>query len=312
MDRKLLVIILILSFVNVGGLAYITFQKQAAPYVQTKNPEKLRELANALTTRGLYPEAALTLRRYLNDAENLADEQRASILYNIANILEEKVQDYRSALATYEEIRSLYPNFSLKSEVNKRAVACLDRMGLSLDAKNLMDETAKVPSQAKAVKPEEVLAQIGNKQITKEDLESEIRMMPATIQKELANDKSKRKALLNSLVAQELMLGKAAARNLDKDPEILKMTEKSRQMFMVQKLLSEEIQKSLAADKVDLASYYEAHKDHFTKNGKTLSFEEAKPYIEQDIVAQKQDEIVGRMVDEQKKLQAVKVFEDRM
>ena len=90
--------------------------------------DRMREFANELYGRFLFEQAAEEYRYYL-DHYSLPAAERANITYRIADIFFERLHDYENALAEFLKIKTLYPESEIVGEVNKKIIACLERLG---------------------------------------------------------------------------------------------------------------------------------------------------------------------------------------
>jgi len=91
------------------------------------SPDKKRELANVLYNQQLYPQAVSEYQDYLN-RYSLPENEQANIMYMIANIYFDRLNDYENALSYYLRIKYLFPVSNLQAEVSKRIVECLERL----------------------------------------------------------------------------------------------------------------------------------------------------------------------------------------
>ncbi|HDZ12663.1 MAG TPA: hypothetical protein ENH53_10680, partial [Bacteroidetes bacterium] len=108
-----------------------------------RNPDKVREYANALYNQQLYPQAIQEYQHYLN-TYNISQGEQANITYTIANIYFDRLHDYQNALANYLKIKQFYPESNLQKEVNKKIVASLERLRRSEDAQQVLNETTSL------------------------------------------------------------------------------------------------------------------------------------------------------------------------
>ena len=149
-------------------------QKQTPPITADQKVN----MANTFYNNELFEAAIQEYQEYLRDYQ-VDDQKRANIYYTIANIYFERLFDYNKALENYYRVKFLYPDSSLQSEVGKRIVNCLERLQRSGDAERILQkETALKPDQVAEHRPGEVIAKIGEQQITQGDLDFEIGLLP--------------------------------------------------------------------------------------------------------------------------------------
>jgi hypothetical protein len=227
------------------------------------------------------------------------------------------VHDYESALAYYLRVKELYPQSELVDDAGKRIVECLERLQRSADAQQALEESTFLDtSQVAKKRPGEVIAKIGNREITTGDLEYEMKRLPPYMQAQV-KDKSKRLEFLRQYIATELLYGTAKRKGLERDPEVVEGAYQAKKSFMVQKLLQEEIAAKIDFQESDLELYYRANVSRYTKTdsaGKSqqLSFAEAKSQVTQDYIREKQQEKYNDLVDRMMRAESVVIYDDKV
>ena len=103
---------------------------------------KVREYAADLMNRALFKQAVNEYERYLNDY-SVDETEQANITFIVANTYFDRLKNYEEALAAYLKIKHLYPESKLIEQVNKRIIACLERLDRSTDAQQALDETVQ-------------------------------------------------------------------------------------------------------------------------------------------------------------------------
>lgn len=285
---------------------------------QTKFEQtKVRDYANALYNRQLYQQAITEYNHILQNYP-LEDAEAANLNYVIGDIYFERVRDYENALTYYLKVKHFYPESPLIDEINKKMVACLERLERSADAQQVMEEAALLdPTQAKKNRPGAVVAKIGKRKITTGDLEFEISQMPPFMKSQLS-DRSKKIDFLKQYIATELLYDSAKRQGLEKDKDVIEASFQAKKNFMVQKLLEEEISKEVDVKELDIKLYYEAHKDKYAQKddqGKVIGtrpFEEVKTAVMQDVIREKQKEAYDLLIQRLIRAEAVEIFEDKL
>ncbi|MEW6096081.1 MAG: hypothetical protein AB1567_06110 [bacterium] len=287
------VILIIIVFLQLGKQQKLT------------HPDKQKEYAHILYNKGLFSQAIREYERYLETAK-LNDQKMANINYIIANTYMDKLNDYQNALVYYLKIKHFYPQTKLKSEINQKIVECLERLGHSLDAQQEMEKATLIDTQFPSKeKKGTIIAKIGNKVITMEELNAEINNLPPYIQ-QMYNEKEKKLEFLQNYIAKELMYDTAKRRGYDKDKEIIEQTFQLKKNLMVQKLLIEEMKDKINISDSDLKLYYQAHKEDF----KEKEFEEVKSQVEEKLTQEKQKEVFDKLVKRMMEAEKVVIFEE--
>jgi len=278
--------------------------------------EKARELANVFYNRDLYKQAVAEYERYLYNYD-LDEREQANITNVIAGIYFERLRDYENALAYYLRLRELYPKSELVADADKRVVECLERLQRSADAQQALAESAFLDTaQVAKSRPGEVIAKIGNREITQGDLDFELKQLPPYMQSQVG-DRAKRLEFLRQYVATELMFDTAKRKGLDQDKEVVEAAFQAKKNYMVQKLVQEEIMLNLKVEPQDVELYYKAHLDKYAekdKDGKSKqrSFEEVKEQVAQDFVREKQQQKYNELVDRMMRAEKVEIFSDKV
>jgi len=278
------------------------------------SPEKQREYANTLQNRELYAQAIVEYDKYLELA-SLNDEQRANVDYIIGNIHMEGLHDYENALARYLKVKTLYPQPDLEQEINRRVVECLERLDRSLDAqRELTRATALDPDGARDTQGETMVAEIGDRKITSQELERQIERLPQPMRSEYETDRAKKLELLRQYVATELMYDTAKRMGYSDDKDIIEQAFQARKGLMVQKLIEEEIKRSVTIDESEVKLYYDALKDRYMEeqDGEEiqLNYFEARDRVVQDLSLERQQEAYNKLLARMLSAEEVKIYDD--
>ena len=272
-----------------------------------------RDYANILQGQGLYKKAIEAYQRYLTMGCLKSDKQ-ANIHYLIANIYREKLYNYEEAMAEYLRVKQLAPQSTLIPEINRKIVECLERMNRSLDAQRALTKAAafkkKDREKTKAVN---VVAKIGDRLITLQDLNDEIQKLPPSLQKTYGSPQEKLQ-FLKQYVAKEILFDTALRKGYDQDPSIRENLDRLRKEFMVQRLISEGIQTKVYISEAERRLYFETHKHKYQKNsnkksGAESNFASLQAQIEADLQKEKEQIAYQELI--QKALQAheVEIFD---
>lgn len=126
-------------------------------------------------------------------------------------------------------------------------------------------EGGKAPGQPVAAQPAsgiEVLAKIGDVNITTADLEREIADIPVYMQTKFKT-KSGKVELLNKLVENELLARAAVEAGLDKDPAIVRKIEDSRKKILQNEYYRTNMKDEVGVPEEKVKEYYEKNKDSY-------------------------------------------------
>ncbi|MDZ7316090.1 MAG: hypothetical protein ONB24_08200 [candidate division KSB1 bacterium] len=284
---------------------------------QTVNPDKLREYAGELVNRGLYRQAAAAYEEYLQSGK-IDDKERANVNYIIANLYFDRIKDYEEALAYYLKIKHFFPEAGLMSEVNKRIVACLERLDRPTDAQQALSETVQLkPDTVPTKRPGEVVAEIGGRQITQGDLDYEISKLPPSVRNQITTPEQKRD-FLREYVATELLYDTALRAGLDKDPEVVEGTFQAKKALMVQKLLQDRIAGKVQIEPSDVELYYQAHKDKYVEKDaegnivRQKTLDEVRAEVQQELLRSKYQSAYQGLIEKMIIAEGAKFYENRV
>ncbi len=279
--------------------------------------EKVRQYAGDLINRSLYKQA---IEQYLDYLENypVAKREQANINYIVANTFFERLKDYESALMYYLKIKHFYPESSLLEQVNKRIVACLERLDRPADAQQALNESVALdPEQVRKSRPGAVIAQIGDREITMGDIEFEINQLPPSLRDQF-NKPEQKLLFLREYVATELLYDTAKRGELDKDPEVIEAAFQAKRQIMVRKLLQQRVAGRVDIKPNDVELYFQANTEKYAVKDdegnviKEPSFEEVKNQVYNDLYQERYQKAYQNLVDRLVEAENVKFFVKNM
>jgi len=302
---------------SLAGLLFACSQTQPGAEAPLENA---RAYANALYNQQLHWLAVAEYEKIL-DKYKMDDKNRANITFTIANINFEDIRNYASALSYYLKIKYLYDDEDLREEVNKRIVACLERLGKSSAAAAYLKETTSLKGEESPLQslPGDTVAVVGSTVITPADLNRLFRYYRSSLteeeRKKEPTEDDKIEFLLN-YVKSEALYNSAVMQRIDEDPEIVEITYLRKKQLVVNKLLQNEVHNKIKISDEEIKVFYNENKSilTITEKGKkkTPSLDEARDDIRQIIYMQKsqklQDELTDRLIEAQK----ARVFSDRI
>ena len=195
-------------------------------------------------------------------------------------------------------------------------MACLERLQRSADAKQALDEATSLdPDQVQESRPGQVIARIGDREITSGDLKHQIDQMPEYVRSQFKEKKAK-VDFLKQYVATELFYDAAKREGLDKDKDVIEGTFQSKKGLMVQKYLQHEIAGDMQINPEDVELYYKAHKDKYTEKDDDGNVKRQKTYNEvqkqaaEDLVREKQQKAYDELMQRMMRSEKVEIYDD--
>lgn len=284
-----------------------------------------KRLAEAYINQGLYEKAVDSYERYINST-GLALEKKSNLSYIIGDIYMDYLSDYNNALANFVRAKVYYPANSSASEINKKIVACLEKLGRSVDAEREMLRATSLAAGGKedAPKSEEksvIIAKIGDRKIAMRELDKEIERMPPFM-RDSFKEKEKKLELLRQYITGELLYDSAKRQGLDNNKEVIENIDFSKKQLMINKLIEQEVESKLEQPgEEDLKLYYDANKDKYAEekkgeDGKTTKvqrgFEQVKDTVRDDYMSMKRQEKIKVLLDNLRRAKDVLIFDDQI
>ena len=136
MKNKLTYILLILLILITSALLTLTIigSKNGSGNNQLSAEMKIK-IASDYHNNELYIPAIEFYEQVVLD-ESLQQRKRSNILYTVAEIYKDELQDYEGALKSYLLLRHMFPDHGLSEDVEKAIIECLDNLGRSAQAQS--------------------------------------------------------------------------------------------------------------------------------------------------------------------------------
>lgn len=278
------------------------------------DPDKQKAYANELLNKQLYQQAIAAFEVYLQ-APDLDDKIRANINYIIATTYLERLNDYENAMAYFLKIKNFYPESELEKQVNKGIVTCLERLERSADAQQALSEVTTLnPDEARKSLPGQVVAEIGDRQITQGDLDAEINNLPPPMRQEY-QAADKKVQFLQQMLATDLMYEKAKRAGYENNPDIVNQIFEARKSILVQNLIEDEIRDQIKVTDFDVKLYYDANAERYITtdedgNERQLELTEIKERVRADLKREREQQAYQELVQRLLTANDVKLYSD--
>ncbi len=287
-------IIIILAVVIVG-LIILDKNSNSSSSAQHRALEAEQQLANSYLNNELY-EAAIEKYRTIIDNYQLEPEKMANILYIIGNIYFDNLKKIDDALATYIELRELYPESDLINDVNKKIIACLDYAGRAAQAQQELHASTALSQDKEHPKGGKIVARLGERNITERELNAEYNKLPRQQMEQFAGATGRYQFLQQYLI-NELLYRKAKRRNYDQDPELLDNLANLKKQLMAQMFIRDELgDENQQIDEALMQAYYQKNKAQF----------QGKPF------AEVKDQVYSKLVNEKLNILQNKLLSDML
>lgn len=221
-------------------------------------------LAAQLEEKGLYDEAVREYEEALKGS-GLSPAKRSNLYYILGNLYYEKKKDYEKALANFIRAKHYNPESPELQKITEKTVICLERIGRSLDARNVLSDATYLAGEETRQFTGKVVARIGDRKITMGELNNEIQKLPSETQKSLGRDDKEKLEFLRQYVQKELLYNMSKRSGFDKDQDIRQRVEDIEKMLLVQKVYQSQVADKISVTQDEARLYFKAHKDELIK-----------------------------------------------
>lgn len=304
--RTNIIIIILFLILTAFTAKIVFFPSDSDPSSQKPSLKKEKKIANAYLNNELYKKA-ISKYRHIIDNHPLSDNRKANILYIIGNTYREELKDYENALATYLELRNLYPNSNLIKDVNKKIVACLDYVGRTTQAKQELDKTTTINAEQQHPTGGEILAKIGEREITEREFNSALNKLPESRARKYKGEIGRYK-FLQQYITNELLYQKAKRRGYDEEPDIIKKVKDYKKQIMAQKVFQNQLGKEANISESTLKSFYRKNRKRF--RGKT--FNQVKPQIYKELLGKKLEVLQRQFLQDMMSKEKVEMYPESL
>lgn len=298
---------LYLSLISTILVAIVLVIVILSPGGNGMNLDSTKSYATKLVNSELYEQAILEYEGILANYR-LSQQEAGSILYQIGSISGEKLHDPAKAVASFMKIKELYPGHPLSEQINKELIAQLDKMGKSRQAQNLLKKSVSLGQSAlDVVDPSIIVAKIGDKVITIDEVEKALEALPREVSEQLSNPTA-RGYFLRDFVGQKLLYNAAIRAGYDRKAKILGQFDSAKENIIVSAYYKDNIADRVKISASDIEVHYNMNKSDF--GDKPL--DEVRQQVEQNLQYQKMSELQEQLFDELMKTENVQLFPENM
>jgi hypothetical protein len=154
---------------------------------------------------------------------------------------------------------------------------------------SLVSAGPPLAQQAKRAEPANVVAKVGDRVITLEEIEARLRVLPDSVRQKVMSGENLN-AYVKGMVTKELYAREAERLGLDKDPKVREQLEESRRNVLHGALTGKALS-DLTVTEQEMTSFYEAHKKEY--GGRP--YQEVRAQVAQRLREQKAREVLGKV-----------------
>jgi hypothetical protein len=287
---------------------------------------QVKDLALKFQKDGLLDSAADAWNAYAAIAP-LSAPDKANILYTVGTIRQE-AGEYEAALAGFYRSEAVFKDKKLEQELSRRVGECLESLGKFAALRSELSDRVNADTN---VKPDEVVAQIGQDKITKTDLDRKIEEYIGNVLSQNASylgpdDQNKlkeelfknysgddgRMKMLNQYIVEELLYRKAREEKIAEIPATRMLLKDMERKMLAQSYVNTKVGDQVKLTESDLSTYYETNKAKYIKDGKQKNFDEVRQDVYADLRKQKQSELEQQLIEDLRKQYNVVVYPSKI
>ncbi len=219
--------------------------------------------ANMLLAKGLKEQGAEALERYLEQS-GVGGSRRAGLAYQIGTLYME-LGRYDQALGWLYQVEQADPKTELKDDVGRKIVECLERSQLTMQARYELASRTQASSSdesSSAASESVVIARIGEDKVTMADLDKALAQVPEGMRREFETPEGKLN-FAKEYVSREILFRKGQRLGYDRDPKYREAVQLLAKQLVIERVVSEELKRSVHVDPGDVRRYYEANKERY-------------------------------------------------
>jgi len=221
--------------------------------------EAIKAHAQELQNNQLFELAAAEYGR-LSESKGLSDQQRANLSFIRGKLYLEKIHNYEQALACFLKAKQKDEAKKLTKEIDRLIVEALEKMGRRSDAQHKMAATTSLKNRPAA--EGQVVAKIGEQEITINELNDVIGKLPDYIQETL-NTPQQRLKFLEQYVTGTLMTQAALRRGLDKDQKVRQEIADFEKQILAESIYNKEVREKTKLSDAEIREHFQANKDKY-------------------------------------------------
>ena len=279
---------------------------------------KQLDFAETLANKGLKKEAITAFEEYLGKA-GLQLKQAARLFYRLGNLYMD-LYDYEKAVYYFYKAEAADPGADFNTALNQKLVKCLESIGMSSQARY---ETQKGASATDAIEEKAaggVVAIVGDKVITQEQIDAAFNEMPEWMRNNFASEEGKLD-FIKQYAANEAMYQRAKRMRLDEDADVRRGVDRFKKQILIQKLIQQQLAGKVSVSPEDVKLYYEANKEKYRMEKKQDDgsvIEEQRPFgevselVEYEYRNEKTQDEMQKLLNSTMQEEGVRIYEERI
>jgi tetratricopeptide (TPR) repeat protein len=266
--------------------------------------EKQKAYANTLFEKELYTQA-IQAYETLTDAPLVPANTKAGILFRIGAIYLENLNDPENACAVYLRIREFFPGSPVAPDAGKQIVACLEKMGRSVDARSEMSEITALKPEERTAQNSAVVAEIEGKTVTLGMIEKQDGF--------LEREPAKRTEQVQRYVTGELLYQSALRMGYDKNQKLQRQIKQVERNLLINRMLEVELA-GVTVDSTFAEEYFKAHREQYTDSTQKEppAFTKVRDRVLRDMGQEKQKEAYQKLMERLLRAETVKLYSDKI
>lgn len=259
------------------------------------------ELGHDLNSRGIYREAVHYYSKYLSVAD--AGAKAATLAFKTGDICKDHLKDYEKAAKFYLQVRYFDKESPLLQKTGLRIVACLEALGKTRESQSQLDQMTNIDRRRSTKNPmSPIVAETGSRDFTLADVDNGIASLPENVRKNYEGPSGRMLFLQQQLLLPHLLYELGKKEGEDQSAEVMSHLEDLRENLVVQAVIKKKLKASPKPTAEELNMFFKANPQRYESG-----FEENKQAVISDYLNFKSTQEIGRLMEEQMKIQRVRL-----
>jgi len=120
--------------------------------------------------------------------------------------------------------------------------------------------------------------------------------------------------MLRQFVADELLFNKARKLEYDRDPDVVRATERLAQQLAISKFVQKEVLSGLKVDPTDLETFFRANRERYAASGagEEVTLDQVRETVQRDYLQMKTQGAYQELVERELQAAGAELFPERM
>ena len=260
------------------------------------------DMGHELLTKGVYGQALHYYSLYLESAG--PGSENAALAFKAGDIAKDRLKKYDEAITFYLLVKRFDDTSPLLSNADLRIIACLEALGKTRESQSQLDQMVNVDRKKKQSNPfSPIVAETGTRTFSLADVDDGIASLPEKMRSQYEGPDGRMKYFQQHLLMPHLLYELGRKEGLNESAQVKTKLAEIERNLVVQEVLSRKISKMEMPTEEELKMFFEANKEQYAAD-----FEGNRNTILSDYVTFSHGQKIGRLMEEQMKIQNVRLY----